>query len=203
MIMHIVLNHIKICKLKEMNWRIIVFVVSLVVITSLGRVFAPIPNFTPLGAVALLGGAIFTRKWMAFFVPILALWLSNLFLNNLIYQASYDGFVLFGDSFLSVAVCMILIAIIGRKFVKPGSVKSLLGSAIAASLIFYLVTNFAVWMSGTMYPTSFFGLLLSYFAGLPFLLNSILGDLFYSLVLFGASYYVFGLQPSLSSSNKL
>jgi len=203
MIIHIVLNHIKICKIKEMNWRIFVFVVSLVLITSLGRVFAPIPNFTPLGAVALLGGAIFTRKWLAFFVPILALWLSNLFLNNFIYQASYEGFVLFGDSFLSVAVCMVLIVIIGRNFVKADSVKSLLGSAIAASVLFYIVTNFAVWMSGTMYPSSLFGLLLSYFAGLPFLLNSIMGDIFYSLVLFGASYYVFGLQASISSNRNL
>jgi hypothetical protein len=68
-------------------------------------------------------------------------------------------------------------------------------ASLAASVLFFLVTNFASWSSGMMpYPMNAGGLIQAYIAGLPFLFNGVLGDLFYTSVLFGALYFVTSRQ---------
>ena len=63
-------------------------------------------------------------------------------------------------------------------------VSSIALSSISGSLIFFLVTNFGVWISGAMYPKSLFGLIECYTLALPFFGNSLVGDLVYCTVLF-------------------
>ena len=75
------------------------------------------------------------------------------------------------------------------------SVMNTLSASLAASVLFYLVTNFASWTSGLMpYPMNASGLMQSYIVGLPFLFNGVLGDLFYTSVLFGAASLVTNRQ---------
>jgi len=75
------------------------------------------------------------------------------------------------------------------------TVANTLSATLSASVLFYLVTNFASWTSGLMpYPMNASGLIQSYIAGLPFLFNGVLGDLFYTSVLFGAAYMVTNRQ---------
>jgi len=66
------------------------------------------------------------------------------------------------------------------------TVANVLGASLFGSIIFFLVTNFAVWaVPHSMYPHNLQGLLQSYIMGLPFLKNTLLGDLFYVGALFG------------------
>jgi hypothetical protein len=64
----------------------------------------------------------------------------------------------------------------------------MIGASLSASLVFYIITNFAVWIASPYYPQNLAGLIECYTLALPFLKNGILGDMFYSAVLFGGFY---------------
>ena len=72
--------------------------------------------------------------------------------------------------------------------------SAILSVGIFLPMIFFLLSNFGVWASTGAYPVNFGGLISCYAAGLPFLLNQTLGDLFYSLSLFAVALYVFHLK---------
>ena len=72
--------------------------------------------------------------------------------------------------------------------IKAGSV---VGTSMAASIFFFVTTNFAVWAEGRLYPPTFEGLASSYYNALPFFRNTLLGDLVFTLALFGAYAVVY------------
>ena len=73
-------------------------------------------------------------------------------------------------------------------------------ASLSASVVFFLVSNFGVWASGTMYPNTFSGLMICYAAGLPFLKNTLIGDMAYSGALFGIFEVIQYKVPVLKSS---
>jgi hypothetical protein len=140
------------------------------------------PNFTPIAAIALFGGTFLKRKDLAFLVPVAAMLLSDLIIG-------------FHSTMLPVYLSFIAIVAFGLILQRRLTIVNTLSASLAASILFYLVTNFASWTSGLMpYPMNAAGLMQSYIAGLPFLFNGILGDLFYTSVLFGAAYFVTSRQ---------
>jgi hypothetical protein len=140
------------------------------------------PNFTPIAAIALFGGTFLKRKDLAFLVPVAAMLLSDLIIG-------------FHSTMLPVYLSFIAIVGLGLILQKRLTVVNTLSASLGASVLFYLVTNFASWTSGLMpYPMNAAGLIESYIAGLPFLFNGILGDLFYTSVLFGAIYFASNRQ---------
>jgi hypothetical protein len=145
------------------------------------------PNFTPIAAMALFGGAYIKKKHLAFLLPFAALLLSDLFLGFHKWMiAVYASFA------LVVGIGMLL-----RKRVKFGSV---LLASLSASLLFFVLTNFAVWLGSPFYPQNMAGLLESYTLAVPFLNNGILGDLFYSAIFFGGFYLVQQRYPALKEA---
>jgi hypothetical protein len=130
------------------------------------------PNFTPIGAMALFGGAYLGRRWLAFAAPLGALLLSDLVLGF------YDGMWV---QYLAVAM-VVLIAWGALKRISPLRVA---GAALASSIAFFLVTNFGTWALSGMYPLTATGLAACYVAAIPFFQNTVAGDLFYSGLLFG------------------
>ena len=163
------------------------FIFVLILAAALSRLLPHWPNFTPVGAMALFGAAYFPRKVVAFLAPILALYLSDLLLNNLLYAEYYDGFT-WAISSPWVYAAFLLIIGIGMLLRGRVSAVAVGGSALAASVVFFLITNFGVWASSLnlLYPKSFAGLMACYAAGLPYFWNTLAGDLFFSGVLFGA-----------------
>ncbi len=146
------------------------------------------PNFTPIAAIALFGGTFLKRKDLAFLVPVAAMLLSDLVIG-------------FHSTMLPVYISFIAIVAFGLLLQRRLTVVNTLTASLAASVLFYLVTNFASWTSGLMpYPMNIGGLMQSYIAGLPFLFNGVLGDLFYTSVLFGAVYLVTSRQVAFSRS---
>jgi len=139
-------------------------------------------------AIALFGAAYFKNKKLALIVPVLALWLSDLLLNSTIY-ASYETSLLTGYqlwTFLSLA----LIVITGYFMLRKISFKNIFGSAFVAAIIFFLVSNFGVWASGTMYPMNIGGLVSCYIAGIPFFHWTLLGNIFYLGLMVGVYEWV-------------
>ena len=130
------------------------------------------PNFSPIAAMALFGGAYLPRRWMGFFAPLGALLLSDLVLGF------YSGMaIVYGSVALIVVMGWLLAS--KRSPARVGLVT------FAGSVLFYLLTNFGVWASGTLYPKTAEGLLACYVAALPFFQNSVAGDLFFAALLFG------------------
>ena len=66
-----------------------------------------------------------------------------------------------------------------------GVAKTAAGAGLAASILFFVVTNFGVWALDSLYPRTLEGLVICYVAAIPFFANTLAGTLFYTAVLFG------------------
>jgi len=159
---------------------------AFVLLAVLGRVGLPhwphLPNFAPLDSMALFGGAYFARRRWAVAVPLLGVWASDLVLN---YQ--YLGHVqLFYSGFYWQYGTYALLALLAHaglhRRVTPLRVA---GAGVGAAVLFFLITNFGVWLGSATYPQTGGGLLACYAAGLPFFNHSLLSNLYYCTVLFG------------------
>jgi hypothetical protein len=78
-----------------------------------------------------------------------------------------------------------LIALLGRTLQRQ-TTGSVLAYSIISALIFFIISNFGVWVSGVMYPKTSAGLLMAYEAAIPFLRNDILGTTIFAVSIFGA-----------------
>ena len=121
----------------------VIVVTILIIIAAMSRLMPHAPNFTPVGATALFGAAYFTKKYWAIIIPFLALWASDLILNNIVYAQYYDGFVWITKDFAFSMLAFTLIAIVGMGLLKNKvTPANLLGSSVLASGIFFLISNF-------------------------------------------------------------
>jgi len=168
---------------------------------AFSRIIPHIPNFSPLGAIGLFGAAYFSKKWHAFLIPILATWISDLFINNVIYGQYYSKFVWFYEGFYWQYGSYLLITFLGMIiFQKINFFRVFLGAWVSSAL-FFLISNFGCWIGSDFYPQNFEGLMICYAAGLPFLKGTLMGDLFYTVVLFGTFELAQKKYPFLSLSN--
>ena len=178
-----------------MKLRLALALILLAAITRLSLNLLPHPphNFSPIAAMGLFGAACFNRRWLALAVPFIALFLSDLFLNNVIYSQFYSSFTLLTSWWIYAAFGLVMLVgwVMLRQKASPGRVIS---ASLISSAIFFLVTNYSVWASGMIYPHNGAGLLACYAAGLPFLSNTVMGDLFFSSALFGVYYWAMNRQ---------
>tara|TARA_B110000037_G_scaffold195955_1_gene232744 strand:- start:298 stop:849 length:552 start_codon:yes stop_codon:yes gene_type:complete len=159
-------------------------IILLILFASFTRIIPHMPNFTPIGAMALFGGAYLSNKYHAFIIPILSLWFSDLIINNFILNY-YDQFTWFYPGFIWQYATFGIIILIGYFLLKKITLKKVLISSIGSSLIFFVITNFGVWSSGSMYTLSLNGLISCFVLAVPFYKGTLLGFLFYSSFLFG------------------
>lgn len=169
-----------------------------IIIAALSRLVPHPYNFAPIGAMSIFGAAYFTNKKFSFLIPILAMFISDLLVNNILYANYYEGFVLISPDFWWVYGAVALIVLAGIFILKKVNWKTVLGGSLSASVIFFLVTNFGVWLSSPTYPQTLSGLFTSYAMGIPFFHYTVLGDLFYSGLMFGVFEYVKSSFPGLS-----
>ena len=159
-------------------------VIALILFASFTRIIPHMPNFTPIGAMALFGGAYLSNKYYAFIIPILSLWLSDLIINNFILNY-YDQFTWFYPGFIWQYASFGIIILLGYFLLKKITLKKVLMTSIGSSLVFFVITNFGVWATGSMYPLSIVGLISCFVLAIPFYKGTLLGFLFYSSFLFG------------------
>ncbi len=156
---------------------------GLIAIAALTRLLPHPPNFSPVEAMALFGGAYFASKRWAVVVPLLAMFLADLALGLLRGGVYWDYFASAG--FLLVHACIAVLAVIGYGLRGKVSGGRVLGYSLAGSALFFLVTNFGAFLSDPTYPKTALGLMAAYTAGIPFFQWTVLGTLFYAAVLFG------------------
>lgn len=181
-------------------------VLSGVILTAaLSRIIPHGWNFTPVGAMALFGAAYYSSRWMAFLVPLVALWLSDIVLNNTIHAAYSEGFWLFHSSMIGVYLAFASVTMVGIVLLKKVQVRSVLLAAVAGALVFWLIVDFSTWLAGggfVPYPKTFSGLLAAYTAGFPFFLNMLLSNLVFGAILFGAFELLRRWVPTLAPAHR-
>ena len=175
----------------------LLFVAVTLIIVAFARLADHPFNFTPLAAMALFGVYYMKNKWFAFLLPLLAIIFSDV-LVNLFVQNEHTGvweyflnptaYVVYGSLMLVGSLGLLM---------KNTKATSIMGFSILGSLIFYLVTNTAAWVTdfGNLYSNDLSGLIQSLWAGIPFynneitgsfFLNQLVGDLFFNAFLFGS-----------------
>ncbi|MEK7634071.1 MAG: DUF6580 family putative transport protein [Patescibacteria group bacterium] len=151
-------------------------IILLAVVT---RLVPHAPNFAPIGGLALFSGSHFKKK-IALSIPLAAMFVSDIFLG-------------FHKTIPYVYVSFIIIALIGR-LIKNNKWQSIFATSLISSVLFFLITNFGVWATGTMYQKNLSGLMQSYGFGVPFFRNTLISDLFYSFSFFYGYKFLSGFN---------
>jgi hypothetical protein len=162
-----------------MNKRLMVLT-GIVVAAAMARLIPHPPNMTPIGAMALFGGAFMPkRRHLAYALPLAAMLLSDIVL----------GMTLYGKAMLTsqpiVYACLLASVAMGKLIHDRRSVLNVGAVALASSVLFFVVTNLAVWASGSLYPRTLAGLMVCYTAAIPFFRSSLIGDIAFTAILFG------------------
>ena len=146
--------------------------VLLIVVAAFSRLLPHPSNFTPLAAIALFGGVYLDRRY-AFIVPLLALLISDYIIGF------YGGMYWVYGSFL-------LIGFIGLWMKNHKKPLYILGGTLSSSVLFFVVTNFGVWMTpGSIYAKNWSGIVECYVAAIPFFRNTVGGDMIFVAAMFG------------------
>ena len=131
------------------------------------------PNFSPIAAMALFGGAYLPKRALAFAAPFGALVISDALLGGF-YPGMNFVYLSFG-----------LTVLIGWAVARRRTPLTIAGAAVASSVLFFALTNFGMWLFSGFYPLTWQGLAACYVAAIPFFQNTLAGDLFFTALLFG------------------
>jgi hypothetical protein len=185
--------------LQKVNTRNAVLVLMIVAAGAFRLVSYKYPyilsNFTPVGAMALFGGAYFTDKWKAYLVPLLTLFVSDVLLNHL-YTSKW---VLWDNSSIMVYICFAIIVFVGSLIKKARFVNVFLASLVAV-VLHWLLTDIP--FVGTLYPHTFPGYMQSLVAAIPFEKNMLFGDIVFCAILFGGFEFAKSKYTTLRASQK-
>jgi len=150
----------------------LIVLASMIAAAAASRLIPHPPNFTSVAAVGLFAGATFSDRRMAFAIPLAALLLSDVVLG-------------FYRHMEVVYVAFALIVCIGMAIKRQRTPIIIAGATLTGSMLFFVVTNFGVWMFDSYYPRTPQGLAECYVAAMPFFAHTLEGDFFYVALLFG------------------
>ena len=156
---------------------------ALVLLAASCRLVDGWQNIAPIGAMALFGGACFRSRKAAFLVPLSALLLSDVLLN--LTRHSNQWLEAWRTTCFTYLAFVLVVGLGLLLRHRTRSVVAIATGSLAASLIFFFVSNFGWWLTMGFHPLTFAGLAECYGLALPFFRNTFAGDLFFSTVLFG------------------
>lgn len=153
------------------NYTLIIFIALFFIAAFAMRLLPHPSNFIPIGAFALFSGVYIKSKW-GLIIPIVLMLATDMIIGlHSVILFTWGSFAIFG--------------VIGWWIRKNKNVFRIAGGTLAGAVIFYLITNFAVWMFTPLYAKTLAGLTQSYYMAIPFFRNSLVGDLFYVGIFFG------------------
>ena len=185
---------------KKFNPRTILLVGFMIAVAALRMVLNPkwgftfLSDFTPVGAMALFGGAYFSSK-KAFLFPLLTLWLSDVFLGRFVFGHEWH---LLYHGFYWVYGAFALMVVTGKFVMKNISITNGLVAALVVTLIHWIVTDTGVWLASARYPATLAGFWECLAAAIPFEGNFLSGTLLYGVVMFGSFEWMRSKYSSLS-----
>jgi len=167
----------------NMSFNYLVILAVLIVLGVAGRLLPHPPNFTPMAAIALFAGFIFLKRYMAVIAVVVTMLLTDYF------AFGYISAEWFASKSMWVVYLALLFPIVFKNFLqKKLGLLRVAGAALVSSTVFFIATNFAVWVFSPMYEKTLEGLVLCYTMAIPFFQNTVAGDLIWSGVLFGTYF---------------
>lgn len=170
----------------------------MIIAVALTRLIPHPPNFSPIEAMALFGGAYFANRKIGVAVPLIAMLLSDIVLglvNGGLYVEHFTSL-----PFLLVYGCIALSSVMGFAMRGKVNTRSVIGYSMLGSLLFFLVTNLGVYLTASSMLGSeacVAGIVPCYVSALPFFQWTVMGTLFYSMILFGGFALLRDLIPAL------
>lgn len=179
--------------LKNLNPRLgvlLLFIIAAGIIRVLGGgQLTPFSNITPIGAMALFGGAYFSSKWKSYLFPLLALFVSDVLIMRLFYGSLtqgllYEGWIWTYLGFAAMVLC-------GQLIIRKVSAGNVVMAAVAAAIAHWLLADLGAWFSATdittgkPYTRDAAGLIKCYTLGIPYMKHMLIGNLIYGTILFG------------------
>ena len=158
--------------------------------------FMPHPwNLTPVAAALLFFGARGSKRQL--WIPFALLAGSDIILTKFVYayQFSWDHFVTW--AWYAAILWLGTSLAENRNWLRVGA------AALASSLSFFLVSNFAVWACWDMYPKTLAGLMTCFAAGLPFFQRGFTGDVLFTAVFFGIPALAHHLAASANEPHRV
>lgn len=180
-----------------------IIVAGVLRITAAGNI-TPFSNFSPVGAMALFGGACFADKWKGYIFPLLTLFLSDVIMMQTVYKAYSNGFMFSGWYWIYIGFAASVL--IGQLVIKKISVGNIVLASVLAAVIHWLFADFGTFMSdfnidittGKPFTRDLSGLIRCYTLGLPFLKNTLLSNLVFSGIFFGLFAWMERKIPALA-----
>lgn len=147
-------------------------VFGLMALAVLSRWLPHPPNFTPVIALALFGGAAFANRAAGLIVVLGAMLISDLLLG-------------WHTSLLAVYGALAVVVLIGHRVAVSAPWSRIAGHGFAGALVFFLLSNLAVWLGSGLYPPTLEGLVTCYTMALPFFGNTLAATVLFGAALFG------------------
>lgn len=187
-----------------MRNRSLTFLIAAIIIAVgfTSRLIPHMPNFSPVIALALLAGAYLGRRYWSYLLPLMMLVVTDFVINNTTsrpYFPDHVGTVWIADHMYFTVASLAVIVLVATFLLRRISIVSVLGSVLVGSLLFFLITNFGVWLGSGMYPPTVAGLLECYTAAIPFFRSTLVGNIVFSAVAFGVIEYVVSRQALTSA----
>lgn len=174
---------------------ITVVIAGLRLAASYSPAISPLINFTPVGAMALFGGACFTGNVKPFAFPLLTLLISDVILSATVFAPYRDGLLYTGWYWTYIAFA--LMTLTGKWMVKEVNGKSIIGAMLVCVLIHWIVSDIGAWQMGTMYPKTFAGYLQCLVAAIPYEGRFLAGTALYGALMFGTLLLLQQRYPKL------
>ena len=144
-----------------------IFPIGLILILALSRLMPHPDNFTPIIALAIMSSYFFRNVNFSYAIMLFSMLLADFFIG-------------FYSHMLFVYISLFLIVLIFFKISKKMNYKNLFIFSFFGSVIFFLISNFGVWLVGNLYERNINGLIECYFMAIPFFKNTIISTLIFS-----------------------
>ena len=145
--------------------------IILFILLVLSRMITDIPNFTATIALVMFAGYLIQNRLLSILVILISQIVSDLYLG--IYS-----------SMIFVYAAYISIALLSPIMMKKMNTKSIVLSSVISPSIFFIISNFGVWLTGSIYTFNLPGLLACYIAGVPFFDESLISTVLFALTIF-------------------
>ena len=183
-----------------MNKNIYFVLSAFVIITILSRLTPLVYNFSPIIGLSLFGAAYIESRKLSYAVPLVLIYFTDFIINNTVFRQFFpnqDGLVWFSSYMIWGFLSYILIVTIGHWLLRKVNIKTLTISVLSSSVVFFLISNFGVWISsnGTTYSKDLTGLILCYEMAIPFFRSSLMGDMMSTAIIFGGYFILQRYAP--------
>lgn len=169
----------------------IILIVGTIILLGISRLLPHPYNFTPLGGMAILGAAYFQSTIWKYVVPMVAFYLSDLLVSNVLYASFYadQGFVWFSSHMIWTYGATITIVLFSSLILRRKSFKNILGASLLGAVLFFVISNFGSWIADPIYPKSIGGLTTAFIAGIPFFPATLASTVLYASLGYGVIEY--------------